>query len=182
MSERKAHVAQNSGNNEWYSPPEIVEAARRVLGGFDIDPASSAIANERVKAARYFTYEDNGLIQAWPLGRIWMNPPYAQPLIGRFAERFAGEIARGSTGIVLVNNATETAWFQTIASVSSAICFTRQRIKFLTPEGKPGGAPLQGQAILYAGPDDAAFAAEFTAFGLVLACGKPAEIATGTLL
>lgn len=165
-----AHVANNSGNNEWYSPPEIVDAARRVLGGFDLDPASSLIANERVRASKIFTFEDNGLLQRWPLGRIWMNPPYAQPLIGQFAARFAEEIGRGSTGIVLVNNATETAWFQTIAAASSAICFTRQRVRFVDPNGKLGGTPLQGQAILYAGPDVPGFAAEFAAFGMVLVC------------
>lgn len=163
-----AHVANNSGNNEWYSPPEIVEAARRVLGGFDLDPASSSIANDRVRADRFFTHEDNGLLQRWPVGRIWMNPPYAQPLMGQFAARFAGEIRGGSTGIVLVNNATETAWFQTIAEVATAICFTRQRVRFVSPEGKLGGTPLQGQAILYAGADAASFTREFAPFGMVL--------------
>lgn len=97
-----------------------------------------------------------------------MNPPYAQPLMGRFADRFAAEVQRGSTGIVLVNNATETVWFQTIAAVCSAICFPKSRIKFLDPEGNTSGAPLQGQAIIYCGPDADLFAAEFCVYGLVL--------------
>lgn len=168
---KKAHVAHNSGNNEWYTPAEFVEAARDVLGGFTLDPASSEIANRTVKADRIFTAEDDGLKQEWPIGSIWMNPPYAQPLMGQFAERFAAEIRRGSSGIVLVNNATETAWFQTIAAECSAICFPKTRIKFLDPQGNASGAPLQGQAIIYCGPQPHVFAEAFARFGLVLMHG-----------
>jgi len=166
----KAHVANNSGENEWYTPPEFIEAAREVLDGILLDPATSKKANETVRAEHIFTVEDNGLIQDWPIGSIWMNPPYAQPLIGQFANRFAAEIGRGSVGIVLVNNATETAWFQTIAATCSAICFPQSRIRFLDPNGNPG-APLQGQAIIYCGPYFDDFREAFGDFGLVVRHG-----------
>lgn len=165
---RNVHVGNNSGNNEWYTPPEFIEAAREVLGGIDLDPASSVVANERVRASRIFTAEDSGLNQEWPVGNIWMNPPYAQPLVGQFADRFAAEIRRGSTGIVLVNNATETAWFQTLATVCSAICFPKTRIRFMDPTGKRSGAPLQGQAIIYCGENPEKFSEEFRQFGLMV--------------
>jgi len=162
-----AHVSANSGENEWYTPPDIIERARAVLGGFDLDPASSPLANETVGAAQIFTATDDGLSLEWLVGRIWMNPPYAQPLIARFCQRFADEIRGGSTGIALVNNATETDWFQTIASAASAICFPRSRIRFLDTDGNPG-APLQGQAIVYAGQDVELFADEFKDIGFVM--------------
>jgi ParB family chromosome partitioning protein len=168
---KKAHVANNSGNNEWYTPAVFIEAAREVLGGFDLDPASSEIANRTVKADLIFTAEDDGLAQEWPVGRIWMNPPYAQPLMGQFADKFAAEVRRGSSGIVLVNNATETAWFQTIAAECSAICFPKTRIKFVDPDGNASGAPLQGQAIIYCGNELDAFCAAFDGFGLVVQHG-----------
>jgi phage N-6-adenine-methyltransferase len=168
---KKAHVAHNSGNNEWYTPPDILDAARAVLGGFDLDPASSEVANRTVSAARIFTAEDDGLAQEWPVGRIWCNPPYAQPLIGDFAKRIAKEVRRGSSAIVLVNNATETQWFQTLAQVATAICFPQGRVKFLDPQGNASGAPLQGQAIIYAGQDVDAFCATFASFGFVVRHG-----------
>ena len=167
---KSAHVSHNSGENEWYTPAPFIEAAREVMGGIDLDPASSEIANATVKADRIFTAEDDGLKQEWPIGRIWMNPPYAQPLMGQFASKFAAEIRRGSHGVVLVNNATETGWFQEMAAECSAICFPRARIKFLDPDGNPG-APLQGQAIIYCGPDADAFEEAFHAFGLVVRHG-----------
>lgn len=166
----KPFVANNTGNNEWYTPPAIIEAAREVLGGFDLDPASSEIANATVQAPLFYTAETDGLAQDWPIGRIWCNPPYATGLIGRFATRLAAEFRRGSTGIVLTNNATETAWFQELAGVSSAICFPLSRVRFLRPEGE-AGAPLQGQAIFYSGADADGFAARFASFGIVVRHG-----------
>lgn len=166
----KPFVANNTGNNEWYTPPAIIDAARMVLGGFDLDPASSEIANATVQAPLFYTAETDGLAQDWPIGRIWCNPPYATGLIGRFATRLAAEFRRGSAGIVLTNNATETAWFQELAGVSSAICFPLSRVRFLRPEGEVG-APLQGQAIFYSGADADRFAERFSVFGIVVRHG-----------
>ena len=50
---------------------------RRSLGGIDLDPASSELAQTVVKADVYLTRFDNGLGQArWLHQRIWLNPPY----------------------------------------------------------------------------------------------------------
>lgn len=62
-------INQTSGDVEYYTPPFIIEAARRVMGGIDLDPASSEIANRTVKATRYFTEADDGLQQEWN-GRV----------------------------------------------------------------------------------------------------------------
>lgn len=164
-AKKHVHVAQNSGENEWYTPPNFIESARVVMGSIDTDPASSEVANRTVKAKRFFTKEDDGLRQKWA-GNVWMNPPYAQPLMGNFAEAISYKYNEGEfeQGVVLVNNATETQWFQRMAATATAICFPKTRVKFLDPEGKPG-APLQGQAIIYFGTDPSAFVQEFTQYG-----------------
>lgn len=166
-AEHMAHVGHNSGNNEWYTPAEYVDAARAVLGDIDLDPASSEAANTVIRAKRFYSAGDSGLPAEWH-GRIWMNPPFAQPLIVWFCDKMVAEYKAGhiEAAIVLVNNATETRWFQDIADICSAICFPRGRIKFWAPD-KDTAAPLQGQALLYIGEDLNLFRERFGRFGMI---------------
>ena len=166
--EKAVHVSQNSGENEWYTPEIFIEAARKAMGEINFDPASSELANKTVRADSYCTKDDSGLDRAWGFGNVWMNPPYAQPLMTQFAEKLVEELPNINQAIVLVNNATETKWFQLMAKEAKAMCFPSSRIKFMDKEGKPSGAPLQGQAFLYYGGDSSLFNAEFNAFGTVV--------------
>ena len=162
------HVSHNSGENEWYTPVKYLDAARRVLGAFDVDPASSPLANEQVGAETFYTADDDGLAQEWR-GRVWMNPPYAAGLVDKFAVKLVTEISvgRATSAIVLVNNATETRWFRVMADKAAAICFPAGRVRFVGVDGAKG-APLQGQAVLYFGEDVDVFVDVFAPLGLVL--------------
>ena len=162
-----AHVSNNSGDNEWYTPKEYLDAVKSVMGSIDVDPASSQIANTIVQAATYYTVADDGRNKDWT-GNVFMNPPYAHPLIDEFTNKLISEIQSGNTkqAIVLVNNATETKWFQSLANKAAAVCFPQSRLKFWSPE-KASATPLQGQAFLYFGNDIKAFRSEFGKYGFV---------------
>lgn len=166
ISSGGAHVGNNSGDNDWFTPQPYIDAAARVMGAIDLDPASTAEANSVVRAIKFYTAQDDGLTKEWH-GRVWMNPPYAQPLIQQFCTKLAASYGRGvSEACVLVNNATETEWFQTLAAAAAAFCFPQGRVKFWHPAKV--AAPLQGQAVAYLGPQQAAFSREFSELGFVL--------------
>jgi phage N-6-adenine-methyltransferase len=158
---------QGTGENEWFTPPEYIALARLVLGGIDLDPASSDEAQRIVQATQYFTRDNDGLKHEWR-GRIWLNPPYAQPHIANFASKMVAEFRAGriEAAIMLTHNYTDTEWFHELAGCAHAICFTRGRVKFYC--GDEVAAPTQGQAFFYFGREVAVFAETFGAIGVVI--------------
>lgn len=161
--------AEYTGEVEWYTPPEYLDLARQVLFGvIDLDPASSTQAQKTVKAEKYYTIEEDGLLQDWN-GRIWLNPPYKQPAIFDFCKKMVDEVQNGNvtSAIMLTHNYSDTEWFHLAASACSAICFTRGRIKFVSADGEVA-APTQGQAFFYFGKNQKDFCRVFSEVGLVV--------------
>jgi len=161
-----------TGEVEWYTPGLYLDAAIAVMGGIDLDPASSQAAQEHVRARRYFTLEDDGLSQQWS-GRVFLNPPYAMPFVKDFVRKMvaAYEAADISEGILLTNNATDTEWFHMAAYTCAALCLTRGRIRFLEASNgdlieKP--SPTHGQTFFYFGPKGRQFEQVFSEHGIVL--------------
>ena len=163
---------QGTGDNEWYTPEEYLLAARDVLGDFDLDPASSHAAQQVVRANKFYTEQDDGLNHEWR-GRVWLNPPYAQPHIENFMRKMVSEVTAGRVraGIMLTHNYTDTEWFHVGAGACSAICFTRGRIKFYQPGGERG-MPTQGQAFFYFGPDTERFREVFSSIGFIVTVAR----------
>jgi phage N-6-adenine-methyltransferase len=157
--------AIGTGENEWHTPVKFLEAAREVLGGFDLDPASSEAAQHTVKAARYFTKATNGLAQEWR-GKVWLNPPYGKPFGARFVAKLLAELKAGrvSSAVLLTHNHTDTKWWQGAYARADAACFPCGRIRFLSPEGVPA-EPTWGQTLLFFGPEREKFIARFGLFG-----------------
>lgn len=137
---------------EWYTPLPFIEAAREVMGGIDLDPASHEEANRNVKATRYLTEQDNGLTCQWH-GRIFLNPP------GGFVNEFWFRLLHEFQAA----HVSEAVWIgysleqlQTIQAKAGSrltplhfpTMFTAKRIAFIENEAKKA---LRIQKLLAAG-------------------------------
>lgn len=179
-------INQTSGEVEYYTPVEIVEAARRVLGLIDLDPASSENANRTVRAVRFFTATEDGLKQEWH-GRIWMNHPFGRAeeacnpscakthihhafayhgnakWINKLEREY--ELGHVVAACCITYACTSEQWFQPLARRPQ--CYLTPRTNYRLPSGaiKPG--VTKGSVVTYYGSHVDQFAAEFEGFGVV---------------
>ena len=163
----KNYRAIGTGENEWYTPSEYADLARDVMGGIDLDPASCEQANEVIGASTFYTKDDDGLLKDWS-GRVWLNPPYSRDLMPAFVEKLKNSFVDGSVqqAVLVSHNNTDTAWFHSLASVATAICFPKKRIKFY--RGDEIASPTNGQAFFYLGDNADKFKSVFCDVGFVV--------------
>ena len=163
---------------EWYTPEPYLHAAREVMGGIDLDPASCAAANTVVQASIFYDRATDGLAQIWQAKRVWLNPPYCK--VGamsnqeRWSRKLIAEYEAGHVGqaILLVNAATETRWFQQLYDYP--ICFVKGRIQFWSLQERKSG-PTVGSALVYFGANIERFITVFSRFGVVVRSVLPSR-------
>lgn len=160
-------INQTSGNVEWYTPSWVVDAARYVMGSIDLDPASSEIANQTVRAERYYTISDDGLNKSWR-GNVWLNHPYGRhgnrEWIKKLCDSYKAKEIDQACCICFA--ATSEKWFQPL--FEHTICFPFKRVNFLDPSGKTIKGVTKGCAITYLGGQIDRFAQVFSKYGNVV--------------
>lgn len=65
-------IQHSSKSVEHFTPLPYVEAARKVMGWIDLDPASCDLAQGVIQAKQYYT--EGGLEKPW-YGKVFLNPP-----------------------------------------------------------------------------------------------------------
>ena len=140
------------------------------MGSIDLDPASCALANQTVRAARYYTQGDNGLLKAW-YGNVWLNPPYNPTDDCRFPQptwsrRLQHEYRVGNVlqAILLISTAVKQKWFHEL--LDFPVCFMLERIFFDRP-GKRPEELRQGNTVVYFGSNEQCFIDVFSQFGRI---------------
>lgn len=190
-------INQDSGDVEFYTPPFIIESARKVMGGIDLDPASNEIANKTVRAEKIFTKEDNGLAQEWA-GRVWMNHPFGKGELpckknrhGVYTCKKKACVKRGyhidhevpgnidwiakyinSYEVGRVTDAINICFANTSEDWFTPLleypqCWIKGRINYYKADGRQMAGAPKGSVITYLGNDYLAFKREFSQYGKV---------------
>lgn len=157
-------ILTSSISVEWFTPPEILNLVREVLGTIDLDPASCETANQLVQAEQYFTQADNGLTKEWH-GKVFLNPPYGKHGQKQWSRRMVDAYLSKEIeeGILLVNSATGNKWFKPLKEFP--ICFPDFRIKFISGMKE---SPTHSNALVYFGDNVELFAEKFGTIGAVM--------------
>lgn len=176
---------KEKSSDEWYTPKKYIDAVRETLFVIDLDPASSATANQTILAEKIFTEQDNGLEQSWYCNEstsVFCNPPYGKATklwIQKIITEF--ELGNIKEAILLVNANTSSKWFSSLWNY--ALCFTDHRIKFISGEEAiqqnklilPGieykprkHQPTSGNVFVYFGDNQFRFKKIFEKFGNVV--------------
>lgn len=179
VSQDKARAVQAMGATvfshdslDYYTPQWVIDAARVVMGGIDLDPASCEAANTWIMANRYYTADQDGLSLPW-YGRIWLNPPYSftngKSNQDAWSYRLVTEYRSGtvSEGMLLVKAALGYKWFEGLWD-NWPVCFVRERLSFVMPNGSDDGQSKQGTAIFYMGTNLREFISAFAKFGRII--------------
>jgi hypothetical protein len=165
-----------SKSNEWYTPAKYIEAAREVMGGIDLDPASCEMANRVVKAKRYYTKEDDGLSNKWHAESVWCNPPYGNvvPLSGAkgsyqrfFVQKLLVEYKKRNIEqaiVLLLGNCCFNRYF--VPLWDYPICFHDGNIYFYREDGSRGLFGF-GTCFVYLGSNESKFVEVFSQFGRI---------------
>jgi hypothetical protein len=173
----------SSDSPDWNTPADVVEAARLVLGGIDLDPMSDTDANRIVQAINYFTVDDDGLRQPWA-GRVFLNPPG-----GRVSAAWCKLTTEPAVeAFIWIGYSREQ--LQTLQGSGAVdtpldyhLCIPCRRIAFLEPPAKRAArlerlraagkrakdnSPSHANYICYRGPHPDRFARVFRAHGQVI--------------
>ncbi|MBY6093803.1 phage N-6-adenine-methyltransferase [Ferrimonas balearica] len=131
----------------WRTPLYLYQALDRMFNfGLDICATKANALHPN-----FIDEKKNALQVDWrdyiEKGKHWgfCNPPYSKC---RFFTAKAREMAMKGIGcVMLVNNCTDTEWFQESGATTTQLL--KGRIRFLHPvTGKEGGSPSRGNALL----------------------------------
>lgn len=124
--------------DEWLTPPEIID----LFPTFDLDPCSPKKPIWEI-ARRFYTKEDNGLMQDW-FGRVWLNPPY-----GKETSIWMEKLKKHNNGIALIFARTETkTFFKNVWNGASSIFFLEGRLYFHHVDGTKAKANSGAPSVL----------------------------------
>lgn len=136
-------VHLSSKTDLWETPQDLFDNLDAVYH-FDLDACALP---ENAKCQRYFTPEQDGLLQEWT-GNVWCNPPYGRQ-IGRWVQK--AHDSKAAVVVMLLPARTDTKWFHELCLRGGQVSFLRGRLKF---GGSKNNAPFPSMIVVFKNPPD----------------------------
>ena len=113
----------SSKTEEWATPQYFFNMLDMEFH-FTLDPAATML---NAKVPKYFSKEQNGLLQDWSGERVFCNPPYGR-VIRHWVEKMATCNAELCVGLLPAR--TDTIWFHDFILGNAEIRLLKGRLKF----------------------------------------------------
>ena len=119
-------VMFSSKTDLWATPQDFFNELNKEFN-FTLDPCATP---ENAKCTKYFTEEDDGLIQDWEGHVVFCNPPYGRQ-ISKWVKKCYEESKKENTlCVMLIPSRTDTKYFHEYIYNKSEIRFVKGRLKF----------------------------------------------------
>jgi phage N-6-adenine-methyltransferase len=111
---------------------------------FTLDPCCE---EHTARCTKFYTYEQNGLVQDWEGETVFCNPPYSRGNIDVWMYKCFKESLKPRTKVVaLVPVSTSSKWFHEFVLGKSDIRYIKGRVRF---RGAPYTAPFSSMIIIW---------------------------------
>ncbi|MCS6259829.1 phage N-6-adenine-methyltransferase [Shewanella baltica] len=141
LKTKQAHLLEEVGD-QWRTPEDLFWGINAVFGPFDMDLFTDG---DNAHCARYYTAEDNALVQDWTGdlngGKGFANPPYSRPCKDEDGNDMTGMITimnkakaerdQGAKLAFLIRGVPSETWWPEQAD---HICFIKGRVGFKLPD------------------------------------------------
>lgn len=134
-------VHYSSKTCEWETPNELFNRLDSEFH-FTVDVCATA---ENAKCPRYYTKEQDGLVQDWTGETVWCNPPYGREM-QKWVRKCYRHFLGGGTAVMLIPARTDTAVFHDCIYRKAEIRFVRGRLHF---SGAKYNAPFPSMIVVY---------------------------------
>jgi phage N-6-adenine-methyltransferase len=132
LSESNGYPADRHVDQSWfnaksieYETPDYIFNPLNDEFHFTLDVAATS---QNTKCKKYFTKEDDGLIQKWS-GICWMNPPFGK-IMQKWVRKAYSEWRNGITVVALLPVRTNTKWWHEYIQDIAQVKFIRGEVKF----------------------------------------------------
>ena len=134
----------SSKDDSWETPPSLFNILDMEFN-FTLDPCCT---KQTAKCKKFFTKEEDGLIQDWSKDIVFVNPPYGRE-IGKWVEKSYNEAKKGAKVVMLIPSRTDTKWFHDFIYNKAKIRFLKGRIRFLQNKKELNAAPFPTMLIIF---------------------------------
>ena len=139
-------VMFSSKTNDWSTPQDFYDELNNEFG-FTLDPCADEYNH---KCNKYFTEEDDGLLQDWGGEIVFCNPPYGKAIKDWVRKAYIEGCKPNTTVVLLIPARTDTQYFHDyVYHEAKEIRFIKGRLKF---GDSKNAAPFPSMVVVYRGP------------------------------